>query len=500
MTLSSYNYLTERALFVAFGQFFTMLEGSPVAERGMGAVSEELGRLVHFDMELRCAWTELFDNNLWARERLVSGDPRTSFSPASVALAATATPERFEQLLSSLSVALAPRADPGWSKALRLHHKARDTRLEKSSGGLGAYAHHEARERRDRARSRWRGSEESGSDGLDSDDMVESESDEMESDSERADDETSSEDMDNDAECDDDETGGVGDCSGDDARSASHLDDDARGGGVASRDRSSRQASSTASASDSGAEDDCEPADVDVDLSNAPLELMAAVCADAAKDNDHASDVGHGHTAGLADQREPYATAARSALIDCVVARCAPSTEYSVDLSATASMVVLSPNRSPPGPSSQPTRKKNPFAIDPACLQRRPVSSDDKDVVAARRRAQARQSVLPRATGGEATAAWAIEAPKRVRSCPVLNYFDLWSSGDAHQGQPQYAWRCRCCEGFFLRVAGQTGNLVTHLYHCPNRNCPLSTELRPWTQTKRRPRKPWKRSGPATAG
>jgi len=84
MTLSSYNYLTERALFVAFGQFFTMLEGSPVAERGMGAVSEELGRLVHFDMELRCAWTELFDNNLWARERLVSGDPRTSFSPASV--------------------------------------------------------------------------------------------------------------------------------------------------------------------------------------------------------------------------------------------------------------------------------------------------------------------------------------------------------------------------------------------------------------------------------
>jgi len=325
MNSNAYSYDVERALFVAFGQFFTMLEGSAVAEGGMGAVSSELDRLLHFDVPLRCVWTELFDDNLWARERLVCDDPRTSFSPASVppcryppvrqafqALAATATSRHFEQLLSSLSVSLAPRADPGWSKALRLYLKARNVKLDMRSGGMGASAHHKASGRRDRARSRRRGYE-SGSDGLDSedtdesgsdemasdaeseDDMEESGSEEMESDAENAGDETSSasgsDDVDSHTESGNDMTTGVGFGSGGDARSAPHLHDDARHGSVSSKGEFGGRSSSITSASDSGAEDGSGPTGVTIDLPLAPLELMAAVCADVTNDKDHASDV-----------------------------------------------------------------------------------------------------------------------------------------------------------------------------------------------------------------
>ncbi|KAE8217238.1 hypothetical protein CF319_g8626 [Tilletia indica] len=120
-----------------------------------------------------------------------------------------------------------------------------------------------------------------------------------------------------------------------------------------------------------------------------------------------------------------------------------------------------------------------PPSSPPSSIDRR--GPGDTNILRARRYAEMRQSAFQ-------DAEWAVGALRRVRSCATLNYFDLCARLE-DSGAWLYQWKCRCCGDIFVYRCGLTGNLVTHLHHCPRRRHP-PPDLLPWT--KLRPaRKPW---------
>ncbi|KAK0538411.1 hypothetical protein OC835_001464 [Tilletia horrida] len=114
----------------------------------------------------------------------------------------------------------------------------------------------------------------------------------------------------------------------------------------------------------------------------------------------------------------------------------------------------------------------------------------DVDVASARARALERQRQLPGQTGSSLLAPIE-EIIRRLESCPVLNYFDLWSRRPVRAKQTELLeWLCRCCKtGYQTKIGPDkklvTASLVTHLYHCRNRMAPDAAGLLPWTKVRK---------------
>ncbi|KAK0558244.1 hypothetical protein OC844_005306 [Tilletia horrida] len=114
----------------------------------------------------------------------------------------------------------------------------------------------------------------------------------------------------------------------------------------------------------------------------------------------------------------------------------------------------------------------------------------DVDVSSARARALERQRHLPGQTDSSLLAPIE-EIIRRLESCPVLNYFDLWSRRPVRSRQTELLeWLCRCCKtGYQTKIGPDkklvTASLVTHLYHCRNRMAPDAAGLQPWNKIRK---------------
>ncbi|KAE8233419.1 hypothetical protein CF326_g1547 [Tilletia indica] len=110
-------------------------------------------------------------------------------------------------------------------------------------------------------------------------------------------------------------------------------------------------------------------------------------------------------------------------------------------------------------------------------------------LVQARERAWARHIPTP---DDQTLEEWSYARIHRMSSLPVLDYFDLKSYRFIHDKNDStvraVTWQCRCCNRLYEHPDGITGNLVTHLYHCPRRSNPKSEGLLAWNRVRSSPR------------